>query len=81
MTSPSDRDMDTPQDRLDRLLMELASLIVQMKESLGKEGTIPADQVNLANNVMGELIWTTGAVEAVMICKASDDQPKIEVVH
>jgi len=83
MTSPSnkDRDMDTPQGRLDRLLMALANKIVQMKETLSKEHNIPADQVNEAHSIMGELAWTSGAVEGVLTCLAADEQPKIEVIH
>ena len=82
MTSDSkDRELDTPQDRLNRLLMALANIVVQMKGSLEKDHIIPTAQVSEAHTIMGELTWTAGAVEAVMICKASDEQPKIEVVH
>jgi len=76
-----DRDLDTPQGRLNRLLVALASAIVEMKGSLEKDHAIPTSQISEAHTIMGELTWTAGAVEAVMICKASDDQPKIEVIH
>ena len=80
MTSSSKDSLPTPQQKLDTILMNLADGVMEMKRLLDEQHCIPTEALSDFHGQVGELIWTSGAVEAVQIV-AQENQSKIEVIH